>query len=239
MVTGGAVPGYLTRKELIEINSEEKLLIKSLRDWQQYYDPDQEALRLGIGPATWPLFGLLWPSAIHLAARLAKRQVCPDKKVLEVGCGLGLASLVGHRRGLQVTASDCHPLAEKFLRENLRLNSLCSSLKYRHGQWGLEEPLTEEEAGRPVLTGRYDLIIGSDLLYEPDMPEALSAFINQHAMPEAEVWIVDQNRGYRPAFNRHMAAHGFKLFKDERLVDESCKRSGRRGYRGRLMKYRR
>src|SRR5690606_15940506 len=123
MVTGGAVPGYLTRKELIEINSEEKLLIKSLRDRQQYYDPDQEALRLGIGPATWPLFGLLWPSAIHLAARLAKRQVCPDKKVLEVGCGLGLASLVGHRRGLQVTASDCHPLAEKFLRENLRLNS--------------------------------------------------------------------------------------------------------------------
>lgn len=239
MFSGGAKPGYLTKKEKIKIEGVKSLRIKSLSDRQQYYDPDQQALRLGIGPATWPLFGLLWPSAIHLAQHLAERPVCPDEKVLEIGCGLGLASLVGHRRGVRITASDCHPLAEKFLKENLRLNELCSSLKYRHGQWGLDKPLTEEEAGRPVLSGQYDLIVGSDLLYEPDMPSALAAFIHQHAKPAAEVWIVDQNRGYRAAFNRHMAEHGFVLFTDEHLVDESCERSSRGLYRGRLLKYER
>ena len=239
MFLGGANPGYLTKKETIEINGVKELLIKSLRDRQQYYDPDERALRLGIGPATWPLFGLLWPSAIHLAGQLAKRPVCSNEKVLEIGCGLGLVSLVGHRRGVRITASDCHPLAEKFLKENIRLNELCSSLKYRHGQWGLARPLTEEQAGRPILTGQYDLVVGSDLLYEPDMPQALARFIHQHAKPEAEVWIVDQNRGYRPAFNRHMAEHGFELMDDELIVDESCARSTRGTYRGRLMKYRR
>lgn len=143
MLNGMATPGYYTKTEKIEINGVKSLLIRSLRDRQQYYDPQEAALRLGISPAAWPLFGLLWPSALYLAAQLARRPVCPNEKILEIGCGLGLASLVGHRRGARVTASDCHPLAEDFLRENLRLNALCTSLEYRHGQWGLDEPLTE------------------------------------------------------------------------------------------------
>lgn len=239
MFNGPAVPGYYTKTENIEINGVKRLLIRSLRDRQQYHDPDDVALRLGIGPATWPLFGLLWPSALHLAAHLALRPVCPNENILEIGCGLGLASLVGHRRGARITASDCHPLAEAFLRENLRLNALCASLKYRHGQWGLEEPMTDQEAGRAVLKERYDLIIGSDLLYEPDMPFALAAFIDRHALPRAEVWIVDQNRGYRPAFNRHMSAYRFELVKDERLANAACGDSGQAPYKGRLLKYQR
>ncbi|MDX3893827.1 SAM-dependent methyltransferase [Pusillimonas sp.] len=239
MLNGMATPGYYTKTEKIEINGVKSLLIRSLRDRQQYHDPHDAALRLGIGPATWPLFGLLWPSALYLAGHLARRPVCPDEKILEIGCGLGLASLVGHRRGARITASDCHPLAEDFLRENLRLNALCASLKYRHGQWGLEGPMTEQEAGRAVLTGRYDLIIGSDLLYEPDMPFALAAFIDQHALSQAEVWIVDQNRGYRSAFNRHMSAYRFELIKEKRLAHEACGVSGQAPYKGRLLKYRR
>jgi methylase of polypeptide subunit release factors len=54
---------------------------------------------------------------------------------LELGCGLALASLVIHRRGGDVTASDCHPLTEAFLKENLRLNHL-PPMKYRTGNWG-------------------------------------------------------------------------------------------------------
>ncbi|HUH86551.1 MAG TPA: SAM-dependent methyltransferase [Pusillimonas sp.] len=231
------MPSYDTKLESIAIAGVNNLFIRSLLDRQQYHDPEGEAQRLGIGPAIWPLFGLLWPSALHLAEHLARRPVCPDEKILEVGCGLGLASLVGHRRGARITASDCHPLTETFLQENLRLNDLCSSLKYRHGQWGLNEPMSDDEAGRPVLSGRYDLVIGSDLLYERDMPQALSAFIDQHARPEAEVWIVDQNRGYRPAFNRHMADYGFELFKDKRLVNDAASNSGSPPYTGRILKY--
>lgn len=233
------MPSYRTKLESIAIAGVSNLLIRSLLDRQQYDDPSGEAMRLGISPAAWPLFGMLWPSAAHLAAHLALRPVCADEKILEIGCGLGLASLVGHRRGARMTASDCHPLAESFLRENLRLNELCASLKYRHGQWGLDKPLSDEQAGRTVLSGRYDLVIGSDLLYDRDMPQAVATFIDQHALPEAEVWIVDQNRGYRPAFTRHMAQYQFELTHDMRLNHDEDATLGKEPYKGRLLTYRR
>lgn len=233
------IPSYQTKLENVAIKGVDNVLVRSLLDRNQFYDPQGEAKRLGIGPAVWPLFGLLWPSAVHLAAHLAKRPVCPNEKILEVGCGLALASIVGHRRGARITASDCHPMAEKFLLENLKLNKLSTPLKYRHGQWGLDQPLTDEQAGRQVVSGRYDLVIGSDLLYDRDMPFALATYIDLHVKKESEVWIVDQNRGYRPAFNRHMASYGFSLIKDKHLLEEEAATEGAAAYKGRLLKYQR
>src|SRR5690606_26766568 len=128
------MPGYQTKLESIAIAGVNNLIVRSLLDRQQFHDPDGAAERRGIGSASWPLFGMLWPSSIELAAHLARRRVCPDERILEIGCGLGLASLVGQRRGAQITASDCHPLAETFLDENARLNHL-PLLTYRYGQW--------------------------------------------------------------------------------------------------------
>ena len=127
--------GYLTKQESIAVQGVSNMVIRSLQDKQQFYDPLELALRLGISSATWPLFGLLWPSGTRLAERMAQRPVVATEHILEIGCGLALSSLVGHRRGADMTASDCHPLAGEFLAENVRLNGL-PPLKYRHGHWG-------------------------------------------------------------------------------------------------------
>src|ERR1700741_5450555 len=116
------MPGYLVKQERITIAGVDDLVIRSLLDHQQFSDPNEAALRAGISSATWPLFGLLWPSGAQLAARVALRPVTANERILEIGCGLALASLVAHRRGADVTASDNHPLAASFLPENLRLN---------------------------------------------------------------------------------------------------------------------
>ena len=116
--------GYQTKQESIAVQGVPNLVIRSLLNKQQFYDPGNAALDLGISSAFWSLFGLLWPSGSRLAERMALRPVNADERILELGCGLGLASLVGHRRGANITASDCHPLAGEFLRENLRLNHL-------------------------------------------------------------------------------------------------------------------
>ncbi|MFA7526927.1 MAG: SAM-dependent methyltransferase [Ottowia sp.] len=233
--------GFKTRVQQIHIPQAGDFLIRSLLDRQQYHDPAGRAARVGISSALWPLFGLLWPSAIHLASHLALRPVNPLERILEIGCGLALASLVAHKRGACVTASDRHPLVPLFLHENLNLNRLPPRLRYRHGQWGLDSPPTRAQVGCTVLCGRYDLIAGSDLLYQRDAPPAVAAFINRHARPRSEVWIVDADRGYRPAFNRCMAAHGFKLQEQIRLREAD--RPDRPGhaprYKGRLLKYRR
>lgn len=232
------MPGYRTKQEQIGVAGVADLTIRSLLDREQYADPLGAAERLGISSAAWPLFGLLWPSGAQLAARLALRPVAAAERILELGCGLALASLVGHRRGADVTASDCHPLAESFLRENLRLNQMLP-MKYRHGHWGRHDEAGDaagaaDEQG--AVRGRFDLIIGSDVLYERDASGALAGFIAQHAAAASEVWIVDPDRGNRPAFNRLMAAAGYAL-REERL--DCVAGSARAAYKGRLLTYRR
>jgi len=229
------MPGYQTKLECIAIAGAADLQVRSLLDRQQFADPLGDALRQGISSASWPLFGLLWPSGAQLAARMQARTPVRHERVLEIGCGLALASLVAHRRGVDVTASDCHPLTAEFLTENLRLNGL-PALKYRHGHWQDDAlPLAAQvPQAQAVLEGRFDLLIGSDLLYERDPQGALAAFIGRHSAPAAEVWIVDPDRGNRALFNRHMALLGFVL--SEQRLDQ-VDLPGSPAYKGRLMTY--
>jgi len=229
--------GYQTQQERIAVPGVDDLIIRSLLDREQFFDPDGDADRIGICSAAWPMFGLLWPSGAHLAARMAIHPVSPRERILEIGCGLALASLVGHRRGADVTASDWHPLAQSFLQENLRLNNL-GPMKYRHAGWNAAGSLRDGPGGPPpgAPRGQYDLIIGSDLLYERDASGALAGFIAWHASPAAEVWIIDPDRGNWPAFNRHMAAEGFGG-RQQRLDRPGA--AGVAAFKGRLLVYRR
>ncbi len=239
------MPGYETKQENVDISGVQQLIIQSLLDRQQYADPDGEAEALGISSAAWPLFGLLWPSGQELAAWMALRVDVPNERILEVGCGLALASLMLHRRGVDVTASDCHPLTARFLHANAALNAMLP-ITYRHGHWAAaaDAPVHTD---RPVVEGRFDLIIGSDVLYERDDSGHLSGFIARHALPCAEVLIVDPNRSNRAGFNRRMAVEGFTLEEIDlsRIAIEGvdaegqANGSGRAAYRGRMLRYRR
>jgi predicted nicotinamide N-methyase len=121
-----------------------------------------------------------------------------DKRILEVGCGLGLASLVLQRRLGDITASDRHPLTQLFLNENARINCL-PQVKYQTGQW---------DRSNPAL-GRFDLIIASDVLYERCHPEMLAGFLDRHAQEDATIIVVDPDRGNRNAFTRAMQRLGY------------------------------
>jgi predicted nicotinamide N-methyase len=225
------MPGYLTTQQGVAIKGCPDLLIRSLLDRQQFADTLGQAAALGISSAAWPLFGLLWPSGVQLAAHMVVRPPAPGLAVLEIGCGLALASLVCHRAGIDITASDRHPLAESFLLANLTLNRL-GPLRYRHGDWAVAPAAVPDVR----VSGRFDLIIGSDLLYERDDGATLAAFIARHAAPGGEVRIVDPDRGNRPAFNRQMSAQGFEV-RESRLDCGATATAA--AYKGRLLSYRR
>jgi predicted nicotinamide N-methyase len=218
------VPGYQVKFEDIAFHGVASLRIRSLQDRQQYNDDDGAAEAAGISSADWPLFGMVWPSSRMLAGALAGRPLA-GKRILEIGCGLALASLVAHRLQADVTASDCHPLAADFLRRNLVLNGL-PPMRYATGHW------QRANAG----LGRFDLIVGSDLLYQRHLPEALAAFIARHAADGAEVAIVDPGRGHRGRFSRHMQALGFAAPAPTHM--QTVQASGE-AYRGQLLGFQR
>lgn len=215
-------PGYEVKFETI-IGTGADLRLRSLLDRQQFHDPLGEAEALGISGAQWPLFGLLWPSGRVLAQAMLAFEL-DGKRILEIGCGLALASLVVHRRGGNITASDCHPLAGSFLLENLRLNDL-PQMKYETGHWSRANPRL----------GLFDLIIGSDLLYDREQPEALSQFIDRHSAPVVEVLIADPDRGNQARFNRKMGVLGYSH--SESRVGSLPADAG--PYKGRLHSYHR
>jgi len=215
--------GYRVRLQRVAVRGGADLHIRSLLDNQQFADADGAARAAGICSASWSLFGQLWPSSMKLAD-LMQGWAIADRRILEVGCGLGLASLVIHRRGGRVTASDCHPLAGPFLQANLRLNRM-PDLRFRAGHWQRFD----------ADLGRFDLIIGSDVLYERSHPEQLAGFIQHHAVAKVDVLIVDPGRGNRSAFRRALEPRGFRL--EETHLDEPLSDGTR--YRGRLLHYRR
>ena len=96
-----------------------------------------------------PYWAELWPAATALAEAL------PDVaglRVVELGCGLGVPSLVAAARGAQVTATDWAPDAIELLRRNAAANGL--DLRAEVRDW------------REPWDATFDLVLAADVLYE-------------------------------------------------------------------------
>ncbi len=204
------------KQETIILN-QVNYLIQSLKDNQQYNDDDGASSRLGIPSSTWPLFGILWPSSIILASTVAQMKLT-DMRVLEIGCGLAFSSIVLHGMGIDITASDYHPLAKEFLDCNISNNEL-PPIQYQNGNWDTDNPLL----------GEFDLIIGSDVLYEPDHSKNVSEFINIHSEKNVQVIIVDPNRSNRSRFTKNMQALGYN-YRSERFSMMDLDRNPSKGH---------
>ncbi|OIP98886.1 MAG: histidine kinase [Zetaproteobacteria bacterium CG2_30_46_52] len=171
--------------------------LRTLRDNQEFSDDEQIAENLGISSATWPLFGIVWPSG-EVLAHLMMDYAIEGKRILELGCGIALSSHVLNHRHADITATDYHPETQNFLNMNSALNQQ-NIIPYTRIGWADEKSDL----------GEFDLIIGSDVLYERGHAEMLSEFINQHAKAQCEVILVDPGRGHHARFSKLMVKLGF------------------------------
>jgi len=216
------LPGYSTRKLALTIGGHAWRL-RVLSDLQQFADPDGHGDRLGISPAQWSLFGQVWPAG-RLLAQAMHHVELTGERILELGCGIGLASLVLQQRGADVVASDIHPLVEPFLAYNAALNAL-PAVHYRQLRWDVPS----------ATLGTFDIIIASDVLYERGHAELVSDVIARHAHDAAQVWITDPGRGNSGRFTRLLQAQGYCLEHKRCPIDDDDTAP----YRGRLLRYRR
>ena len=196
--------------------------VRTLRDRQQFSDSgSDEAEKLGVSPASWPLFGVVWDSSQILAQLMFEYNIS-GKRILEVGCGIGLSSLMLNQREADITATDYNPEAGKFLKKNVLLND-GALIPFVQADWAHDNSEL----------GEFDLIIGSDLLYEPDHAELLSNFIDRHAKADCKVILVDPGRGNHPRFSKMMVALGYSHSQAKpTIISEQSKT-----FRGQILSY--
>jgi len=129
-----------------------------------------------------PYYGVLWPSGLALAEHIAGRfRSLAGVRAVELGCGLGLPSIVAARLGARVLATDFHPGNERLLRRNAELNGL--DIEYLPMRW--ESP----PEGRS-----FALVLGSDLVYERKSLGALAACAARLCAPGGRIVLSDPGR---------------------------------------------
>jgi predicted nicotinamide N-methyase len=197
--------------------------IQSLKDRRQYYDPQNEAGKANISSASWPIFGQVWPAGLILADIMCKQDI-QGLRILELGCGLGIASMIATERGAHITATDHHPTAQTFMAHNSRINKIHAT-QFALCDW------TNIETD----FGLFDLIIGSDLLYEAEHPKLLCEFIHRHCEASSNIIMVDGGRKLGGKFNRRMEEKGFDSNTDipDKIFYASL------GFKGKVMRYNR
>lgn len=121
---------------------------------------DLDVLLENLDPVTFaederlPYWAELWPSSVALAQHVAQHLEVAGRRVLELGCGLGLVGVVAALRGGRVLCTDYEADALAFARHNACRNA-CRQMRFRLVDWR-----------RPALRRRYDYILASDVIYE-------------------------------------------------------------------------
>ena len=160
-----------------------------------------------------PYWAELWPSAIALARHLSQEDLA-GRRVIELGVGVGLPTLVALDRGARVLATDYYAAAPDFTRHNAREN-------------GLPEPETAllDWHAMPNV-GAFDLVLAADVMYEERSTRALAGLVPGLLRPGGEALIADPGRRYEPLFRELMQENGFRFETEETTVEVEGRERG-------------
>jgi predicted nicotinamide N-methyase len=133
-----------------------------------------------------PYWAERWPSGIALAEHVASLELA-GRRVLELGCGLGLPSLVAAREAAEVVATDWARDAIALLARNAVRNG--TEVTAVTADW--------REPERFVALGPFALVLAADVLYEERNAEPILALLERLGAPAA---IADPGRRHASAF---------------------------------------
>jgi 2-polyprenyl-3-methyl-5-hydroxy-6-metoxy-1,4-benzoquinol methylase len=122
-----------------------------------------------------PLWAKAWEASWVVADFLAGLPAEPGKRLLEIGCGLGLVGVVAASFGHKVVMTEHNPDAIEFARANAEMNH-CADMEIMDLDWT-----------SPGLYGRFDYIVGSEVVYHERDFEPLRNLFDRLLKPEGEV----------------------------------------------------
>jgi predicted nicotinamide N-methyase len=148
----------------------------------------------------------LTASALALARYLEGRGSLSGQRAIELGCGLGLAGATAASLGAEATFTDASPAAVESARELCELNGIEADVAFETLDW----------QRAPAHPGRFDLVLGSEVLYDYGSHCDLLQLIRALAAPEGYVILADRKRLVVSRFLGRMIDAGFAC--DEALV---------------------
>ena len=124
-----------------------------------------------------PFWVKVWEASIVLADHLCGMALGEKKDVLEVGAGMGITGLFLAAMGHNVTITDYEESALTLLQMNIEHNDL-SNVRVEKLDWN-----------KPDLTGRYDIICGSELIYKETFIKPLMTLFKEYLRPKGTVFL--------------------------------------------------
>ena len=129
-----------------------------------------------------PLWAKTWKASWVLSAYLADLSPDANKRLLEIGAGAGLVSIVAANFGHQITMTEYNPDALNFARANAFLNN-CPDLPIEKLDWNLSRPAHQ-----------YDMIVAAEVTYKKDNFIPLTRFFKSHLKPGGEIILASEIR---------------------------------------------
>lgn len=147
---------------------------------------DWEGLRAAVGERGQlaPYWATPWPSGLALAEHLASREDLAGLRVLELGCGLGIAACALARRGARVLATDADPAAVAFAGHSIALNELEAEVAV--ASW--------PDLAQAFRHDPFDLVVAADVLYRQDNADALARALPHLVAPGGAAVVADPGR---------------------------------------------
>ena len=145
-----------------------------------------------------PYWADVWPSSIALGTRLLE-ECGGGRRLLELGCGVGVVALAAARAGFDVTVSDYYDDALAFARANLARAG--HAARARHLDW----------RALPDDLPTYDVVVASDVLYERPYAELVVDVLARALEPAGVALVADPGRLAAPAFVQAAKAGGFAV----------------------------
>lgn len=139
-------------------------------------------------------------SAIALAEFLCSMGPLSGNRVLELGCGPGLAGISAGMLNAEVMFTDYIPGALRLARRNAALNGLdAGRIDFRILDWEAPEDLDT-----------FDLVIGSEILYDYFFHGSLIGLLERATDVNSRIILADRKRLVVQRFLGRLRDHGFR-----------------------------
>ncbi len=145
-----------------------------------------------------PYWALVWIGARAVASRMLEETPTPEQRVLDLGCGLGLAGVAAGGLGARVVFADYAPECLPFAQANA------------HDAGMTDYEVLALDFTRDTLAERFDVILAADIVYDPAHYEPLARFLDLHLAEGGVIWLTESLRADARRFLAGMAEAGYE-----------------------------